>query len=245
MPRGIIWDFDDTLVSTTIFFEIAREKYARFMAGLGFPLEGVLETLNRLDIENVKRCGGFLKECFPLAMVETYRHFCSAGGTEPDPEICRRVEEMGWWVFDQKPVQLPGAAGVLEDLSSSGGCRMFLATKGDPSIQWRRIEESGLKKFFSQIYVLKDKTAREYRLIARRHGLDPQRSWVVGNSIKSDINPGLAAGFNCIFIPNHYTWHFEMEDPRGKFFTLESLETVPGLVLESRPAPGMAAGAVK
>ncbi len=227
---GIIWDFDDTLVNTTIYFEIAREKFARFMVRLGFPLDPVLETLNRLDIENVRKCGGFLKECFPNAMAQTYDHFCRLSGMEPSPEISRKVENIGWWVFDQKPAPLPGAAGVLENLRAEGLYDMFLATKGDTTVQWRRIRESGLEKYFNGIYVLKDKTSREYRMIARRHGLDPGRSWVIGNSMKSDINPGITAGFNCVFLPNPYTWNFELEDPLGDYITLEDLGMVPELL---------------
>lgn len=227
---GIIWDFDDTLVNTTIYFEIAREKYSRFMVRLGFPLDQVLENLNRLDIENVRKCGGFLKECFPMAMVQTYVHFCGLSGIDPSPDICRKVENMGWWVFEQKPVPLPAAAGVLEKLRAEGRFEMFLATKGDATVQWRRIEESGLKDYFKKIYVLKDKTSREYRLIARMHGLDPGRSWIIGNSIKSDINPGIISGFNCIFLPNPYTWNFEIEDPLGDFITLGDIGMVPGLL---------------
>ncbi len=237
MKQGIIWDFDDTLVNSTVYFEVAREKYAGFMVKLGFPLDGVLETLDLLDIENVRRCGGFLKECFPRAMVQTYEHFCRISGIRPDPGICRKVEAMGWWVFEQKPVPLPGAAAVLEHFRVDGRYEMFLATKGDPSVQWRRIKESGLKEYFSKIYVLMDKTRREYLMIARRHGLDPKRSWVIGNSLKSDINPGLTAGFNCIFIPNPYTWQFEMEEPLGEFVTLESLDIVPGTVLGGQGQP--------
>jgi len=227
---GILIDFDDTLVESTVFFELAREKFARFMVELGFPLAEVLVTLNRLDIENVRRCGGFLKECFPRAMVQTYEHFCGRVGVAPDPAVCSRVENMGWWVFDQKPAPMPGAQAALEELAGSG-CRLILATKGDASVQWGRIRESGLKDYFDKIYVLKDKTRREYRLMARWNRLDPAVSWVVGNSLKSDINPGLAAGYNCAFIPHEHTWDYEMEDPRGEFHTLDSLEMLPELVL--------------
>jgi putative hydrolase of the HAD superfamily len=228
--RGILIDFDDTLVETTVFFEMAREKFARFMVDIGFPLAEVLETLNQKDIENVDRCGGFLKECFPRAMVETYQHFCSISGLAADPGVSREVEEIGWWVFGQDPAPVPGACEVLEELA--GNYRLFLATKGDPSVQWPRIVKSGIKKFFSDVYVLKDKTRHEYEKIARLNGLDTGCSWVVGNSIKSDINPGIMAGFKCIFIPNRYTWHYEMEEPAGDFVTLESIGMVPELVLK-------------
>lgn len=233
---GIIFDFDDTLVETAVFFETAREKFARSMVELGFPLDQVLERLNLQDIENVRRCGGFLKECFPLAMAQTYDYFCGANGLVPDPVVRKKVEEMGWWVFGQKPALVAGACKVLEHLSAGGRYDLFLATKGDPEIQWRRIAGSGLKKYFKKVYVLKDKTSLEYDLIARWHNLDPACSWVVGNSIKSDINPGLTSGYNCIYIPNRYTWDYEMEEPLGEFVTLESLEMVPDLVLSGEIA---------
>lgn len=229
---GIIFDFDDTLVETTVFFEIAREKFARSMVELGFPLEEVLEKLNLQDIENVRRCGGFLKECFPLAMAQTYDYFCGVNGVVSDPEVRKKVEEMGWWVFGQKPSLVTGACEVLKLLSAKGRYDLFLATKGDPGVQWERIAGSGLKKYFKKVYVLKDKTRLEYDLIARMNNLDPGCSWVVGNSVKSDINPGIASGYNCILIPNKYTWDYEMEEPLGDFITLESLDMVPDLVLK-------------
>ena len=235
MGAGIIWDFDDTLVETTVFFETAREKFARYMVSLGFPLDGVLETLNLKDIENVRNCGGFMKDCFPSAMAQTYHHFCKEAGSEPDQAVHRIVEDMGWWVFKQKPRPVPGAGEVLEELAA-GGWRLFMATKGDPSVQWARIEESGLKSYFEEVYVLRDKTRREFEMIARRQDIEPRCSWVVGNSIKSDINPGMRAGFNCIYIPNQFTWQFEMEDPLGDFVTLDSLHMVPGHLISGKPA---------
>ncbi|MFZ5643970.1 MAG: HAD hydrolase-like protein [Bacillota bacterium] len=232
--RGLIFDFDDTLVETTVFFEISREKFARYMEELGFPLKDVLETLDRRDIENVKKCQGFMKECFPLAMVQTYRHFCSLENRDQDPAICKIVENIGWWVFDQKPVPVPGAIEVLDKLA--GEYDLFLATKGDPSVQWQRIDESGLKKYFKNTYVLKDKNWLEYIKIANINGIDPGKSWVIGNSIKSEINPGIRAGFNCIYIPNSYTWHFEMEEPVGSYVTLKSVSMIPDLLVKKNIA---------
>lgn len=231
MKAGIIWDFDDTLVETAVFFETARERFARLMVSLGFPLDEVLEKLNLLDIENVRLCGGFLKECFPRAMAQTYDYFCRVKGIVPNPAVRKSAEEIGWWVFDQRPEPVSGACDILDGLSFGGRYELILATKGDPEIQWQRIEDSGLKKYFKKVYVLKDKTKLEYELIARWHGFDPGCSWVVGNSIKSDINPGIMSGYNCIYIPNRYTWSYEMEEPLGKYITLETLNMVPELLL--------------
>lgn len=230
MNKGMIIDFDDTLVETTVFFELSRNKFVRLMTTFGFPQKDVLDTLDLMDIENVKEYGGFYKECFPHAMVRTYEHFCNLNKTVADPAICRKVEDLGWWVFKQKPLAVPEVCEVLEALTVEYD--LFLATKGDPSVQWQRIRESGIKGYFKKIYVLKDKKKEEYISIASENNLEPGYSWVVGNSIKSDINPGILAGFNCIFIPNKHTWHFEMEEPVGKYITLKSLNLVPELLLK-------------
>lgn len=227
---GILLDFDDTLVQTTVYFEIAREKYARFMAKQGFALDEVLAVLDRFDIENVRLYGGFLKECFPHAMARTYEYFCNLAGVEADGTIRKKVEMMGWWVFEQPPVVLPGVVETLEELRSS--FPLYLATKGDPQVQLKRINESGLAEYFDCIHVLKEKNMGDYKAIAHRHKLEPSASWVVGNSIKSDINPALEAGYNCIFIPHPYTWHHEMEEPLGGHYTLNDITGVPGLVME-------------
>ena len=44
--------------------------------------------------------------------------------------------------------------------------------------------------------------------------MDPERTWMVGNSPKSDVNPALAAGLNAVFIPHAHTWVLEKEDIR-------------------------------
>lgn len=226
---GVVFDFDDTLVQTTVYFEKAREEYARYMVKLGFPLDGVLTALDRYDIENVKRYGGFAKECFPHAMVRTYEHFCKLTGTKTNKTISHKVEEMGWWVFEQPPVLLPGVVDTLEELSSF--LPLYLATKGDPPVQLKRIDESGLAKYFKSIHVLTHKNTEDYQKIGGQHNLEPCTSWVVGNSVKSDINPALRAGYNCIFVPHPYTWHHEMEEPLGGHYTVNAIREIPGLIM--------------
>lgn len=234
MKKGIIFDFDDTLVETAVHFEISRERFASLMEGLDFPTAEVLETLDRNDIENVRKMGGYMKECFPRAMLQTYRQFCRKRGVCEDPEKCKEVERIGWWVFEQRPKPVPEAVTVLESLRDD--FHLLLATKGDPAVQWQRIKESGLKELFNGIFVLKDKTAGEYEKIAGLHGLEIRVSWIVGNSMKSEINPGLRAGFNCIYIPNSFTWHYENEDPVGEYVTLKSLRMIPGYLGKSSVA---------
>ena len=48
-----------------------------------------------------------------------------------------------------------------------------------------------------------------YAELVAGEGLDPTRTWMIGNSIKSDVNPALAVGLGAVFIPNDNTWALE------------------------------------
>jgi len=229
--KGCIFDFDDTLVETTIYYDLAKEHFAAKMSELGFPVDEALEVLNRFDISNVLKCGGFHRDCFPNALVQTYEYYCNLFELKICGQTRTWAEDLGWWVFRQPVTLIDGAGETLESLSLT--MPLFLATKGDEEIQAKRIEESGVKKFFSEIYIVSDKTHKEYNLIARENGLHPGRSWIVGNSMKSDINPGLRSGFNCIHVFHHHTWDFEEEEPEGEYFSVNTIRDVPKIISSS------------
>lgn len=225
MTAGILFDFDDTLVETTVYFNVAKDRFAGIMEGLGFPPEEALNALNRFDIENVRKCGGFFKQCFPEALGQTYEFYCKSYGVAHERLRRKEIEGLGWWVFSQPVRPVPGAEDVLSSLH--GRFPLFLATKGDPGLQYERVSESGLSRWFKGIYVLTDKSREAYIKIASEQNLRPFASWVVGNSMKSDINPARIAGFNCIYIHHPHTWDYEEEEPVGGHVSVESLSEVP------------------
>jgi len=227
--RGCIFDFDDTLVETTIYYDRAKERFAAKMAELGYPVDESLEILNQFDISNVLKCGGFHKECFPEALVQTYEYYCNHYGSEVCQITRKWMADLGWWVFKQPTELIAGAREVVTGLSVER--LLFLATKGDPEIQSWRLKESGLKDFFKAVYIVPDKTHQEYLDIAVENGLNPGKSWIIGNSMKGDINPGLRSGFNCIHVFHHNTWDFEEEEAVGEYIAVKSIREVPAIIL--------------
>jgi putative hydrolase of the HAD superfamily len=75
-----------------------------------------------------------------------------------------------------------------------------------------KIERSGLRRLFNAVEIVAEKNQPTYESIVDKYGLDPTRSWMIGNSPKSDINPSLAAGLNAVFIPHDQTWVLEHEE---------------------------------
>ena len=221
MTSGILFDFDDTLVETTVYFNAAKKYFAARMKEIGFPPEESLVTLNHFDIINVQKCGGFLKHCFPEALGQTYEFYCRRFGLDCNEKLRKEIEDLGWWVFAQPVQPVPGAEEVLARLQPQ--YPLFLATKGDPVLQLGRVKESGLTRWFRHVYVLDNKIRETYQRIAAEQRLRPPASWVVGNSMKADINPARLAGYNCIYIYHPHTWDYEEEEPVGGHVSVETL----------------------
>ena len=92
---------------------------------------------------------------------------------------------------------------------------LLLLTKGDEDEQQGKIDVSGLARYFRSIVIVREKTPEVYADLVDAEGLDPHATWMIGNSIKSDIKPTLAAGLGAVFIPNVNTWALEHDELDG------------------------------
>jgi len=150
--------------------------------------------------------------------------FCKINGEKINPVLKKKIEDIGWQVFRQIPELVDGVYQILDTLRKK--YFLILATLGDPQVQKEKVQLSGLKKYFSEIYVLKHKNVEEYKNILKEHNLDKKNTWIIGNSVRSDLNPGLKLGINCILIP-YLSWKFEEEEPLSEnYLRLNSLEEV-------------------
>jgi putative hydrolase of the HAD superfamily len=224
----VLFDFDDTLVETTIYFDRAKDSFARLMKDLDLADADLLNVVNQYDIAEVEACGGFHKECFPRALGAAYREYARRRRRPVDAGVARAVEEMGREVFRHRPDPLPGARDLLRGLA--GRFALVLVTRGDPRLQTRRLEASGLAGWFAGVHVLMVKDEAAYRTIALEHALSPAASWMVGNSMRADINPALRAGFRCIYVCRPHTWDYDDEEPVGGHLEARALNEVARLI---------------
>jgi putative hydrolase of the HAD superfamily len=105
---------------------------------------------------------------------------------------------------------MPHVQETLEMLA--GNYLLVLITKGDLFDQERKLAQSGLGDFFDAVEIVSDKTAVTYRRIFSKVGDGPERAMMVGNSLKSDIVPAIAAGSYGVFVPHELTWVLEHID---------------------------------
>ena len=67
---------------------------------------------------------------------------------------------------------------------------------------------------FDAVRIVKAKDSRVFARFAARCGIVPGRSWVVGDSLRSDIIPAAEAGFRTVHLSVH-NWHAHENHGRG------------------------------
>ncbi|HYP99530.1 MAG TPA: HAD family hydrolase [Polyangiaceae bacterium] len=231
---AVVFDGDDTLWKTEELYDSARAEARAIVSRAG--LDGAKwEALERrLDLENVSTLG-YSPDRFPRSCVQAYELSCREIGRDPIEELARRVGSAARSVFESEAQVMPDAHPTLAALRRSG-LRLALMTKGDRLVQKRRVARSGLRDIFHVIRIVDEKSPAEILSVVSALGVPVERAWMVGNSMRSDVLPALAAGLRAIWI-NAHVWehersHDHLADSRA--ITLPSLASTLGIILDEQ-----------
>jgi putative hydrolase of the HAD superfamily len=204
----LIFDADDTLWENNIYFERAFEEFVEFLAHSSLTPAQVRDVLDEIETANNKIHGyGTLN--FARNLRETYVHLAERQVSEDD---LRTVIGFAERILASPMEVIQGVPETLEHLAPRHDLTLF--TKGHPDEQRLKIDRSGLGRFFGHAAIVKEKDTGAYRSLVEERRMDPGRTWMIGNSPKSDINPALEAGLNAVFIPHAHTWVLEKQDLR-------------------------------
>jgi len=225
--KVIGFDADDTLWVNETYFRDAELEFAKLLAQY--------ETANTIDQELFKKemqnlpLYGYGVKGFVLSMVEMALELSNYNVSN---ETIEAILKIGKEMLN-KPVEL--LEGVEETLKAlSKQYRLILLTKGDLLDQERKLEKSGLTKYFHHIEVLSDKKEANYLNLLSHLDIDASEFLMIGNSLKSDILPIINIKAHAIHVPFHTTWLHEQvneEETNNKpFKTVHSLLNIKGLL---------------
>lgn len=206
MGMGIVFDGDDTLWSTEQLYDDARSRARDVVTASGLDGAKWEEYERTIDVQNVSQFGYGI-ERFPASCVQAYEHLCQQTGRIADPDTAARVRKAARSVFECDPKLVSGARETLIFLRAQGA-RLALLTKGDKNVQLRRTERSGLSELFDVIRIVPEKSPNVIREIVADLGVSLDSAWMVGNSVRSDILPAIAAGLRAVWIDAH-VWEYE------------------------------------
>jgi putative hydrolase of the HAD superfamily len=215
-PPGqtLLIDADDTLWENNIYFERAIAAFISYLNHHTYSAAEVRKALNAVERETILAHGYGLTS-FTRSLATCFERLSQAPLTD---EKHQRILSFARSIAEQEIELLPGVADTLAELA--GRHRLILMTKGNEAEQADKLARSGLSSYFSAVEIVAEKDSPTYSAVLDRHELAPHTSWMIGNSIKSDINPALAAGLHAVFLFHKNTWvleHAEIDPaPQGQ-----------------------------
>jgi putative hydrolase of the HAD superfamily len=222
------FDADDTLWHHERYFELTTARCLALLAPYADAAR-VQERLHAVERRNVLHYGFGVKG-YVLSMIETAIE--ETGGRVP-ANVIAEIVEAGREMLAHPVEAFPGVAETLATLAATH--RLVVITRGDLFDQERKLAASGLEQHFSAVEIVSDKTAPVYRKLFERHGAGAERAMMIGNSMRADVIPALAAGAWAAHVPSEHVWAFDLHDdpveaPRFRRFS--DLAAVLPLVAE-------------
>ena len=211
-------DADDTLWENNVYFEQAFDDFIAFLDHSRHAPEEIRAILDEIELANILTHGYGAKN-FARNLCQCYERLVERAVEPADLEY---ILSLAAKIMEQPVEIIEGVPETLEYLASRHDLTLF--TKGHPEEQKLKIDRSGLGVWFGHTAIVPEKDAAAYAGLVGQRGLDPSRTWMIGNSPKSDVNPALEAGLNAVFVPHPRTWHLEktsLGKGSGRLITVE------------------------
>ena len=198
------FDGDDTLWKSEDYYRFAEEQFEAILAHyIDLHDANTLQHLLKVERRNLKVFGYGVKG-MTLSMIETAIELT---GAKVSATHLQQVVEIGRQTL-QHPVEVMD--GVRDAVAAvAAQFPVVLITKGDLFHQEQKIALSGLRDLFPRIEIVSEKDQSTYARVLSEFDLSADRFVMVGNSLRSDVEPVIALGGWGIHTPYAVTWAHE------------------------------------
>jgi putative hydrolase of the HAD superfamily len=205
---NLIFDADDTLWDSNVHFLEAFDDFAAAFrdAGLSIDRAQIKQAVRDAELDLIQTLG-YGRRPYVMALHRAADALSLNGSSA---YIHGEIERIGAHLIERHCDLLPDVEPTLHELSQRHMLLMF--TKGQRHEQLHKLERSGLDSLFSRVETPREKDVAAYHRLVRDAQLHPERTWMIGNSPRSDINPAVRAGLRAVYIPHPHTWELEHED---------------------------------
>lgn len=233
MTGGISWvgfDGDDTLWKSEDYYRAAELEFESII-GEYIDLTDARTLQHLLEVERRNlRIFGYGAKGMTLSMIESAVQLT---GERISARDIHRVIEIGRSTLQHPVVLIEGIREAVEAIAADH--QVVLITKGDLFHQESKIEQSGLADVFHRIEVVSEKDTGTYARVLRELNVPAAEFAMIGNSLRSDIEPVVALGGWGIHMPYHITWAHEAEhaiaEGEPHMLQVEAARELPGALL--------------
>ena len=219
MEKLVLVDFDDTLVETAPAFQNAREALFLELEEGGFSKEDSYRVHHEeVDPKLLLQYGMGPFRMEP-SFRATYLRLCEEQRRLPNPEFADRCGALGR-DFLGKPRVMEGSLEALETLAELVPTILF-SQSAQVEYQMNRVRDAGVTRILHEdrIRIAERKTPESFQAALDHFGVkDSSRATMIGNSLRSDINPALTVGAGAILVEPYEMWHYDNVPPVSQDF---------------------------
>jgi putative hydrolase of the HAD superfamily len=233
--QNILFNLDDTLSYCNRYFNQVIDEFADQMTTWfnSITKEEIKQKQLQIDVEAISQ-HGLVSERFPESFVGSYIYFCDLTGKEMKKDEIQYLRELGFKVFEIPVEPIPYMNETLQRLKEEGH-ELYLHTGGDEANQSRKITQLELATYFEhRIFISEHKDTTALSDILKTIKADPNVTWMVGNSLRTDIVPALEMDIHAIYIPAENEWQYNLVEVNiehsSAFMTVDSLQEVPDVI---------------
>ncbi|MBT2287906.1 HAD family hydrolase [Paenibacillus albidus] len=237
LTQQVIFDLDDTLVHCNKYFDLILGQYFEMMGDwfkdFGATTAEFRNKQAEIDVQTVNT-SGLASENFPKSLIATYRFFCGQYGRPPEAFHEQQLMKLGLSVYDQEIEAYPGMVETL-DILKQDGHDLYLYTGGDDTIQQRKIEQMKLTAYFEdRIFIRQHKNVEALETILSTRNFERKRTWMIGNSLRTDVLPAVTAGIKSIYLKQQKEWLYNLielqREMQQSVLTISSITEVPPVI---------------
>ena len=221
--KVIGFDADDTLWVNETYFRETEERFAGLLESYETKNK-VDQELFKMEMRNLDLYGYGIKG-FVLSMIESALDLSNKAVSQ---DTIEEILNLGKGMIARPVELLDGVEEVLQFLETK--YRLIVLTKGDLLDQERKLERSGLSRYFHHVEVLSDKKEENYRNLLDHLEISIEEFLMIGNSLKSDVIPILNLGGRAVHVPFHTTWVHELvseeEEQTNNHLKLNSIRDI-------------------
>ncbi len=231
MKKIICFDLDDTLIDDNYKFEITFcdciGVIIKALETRSPQIDTILKTAQDIDNKNwesLPKEERYMPRRVATSWMEAYEKLAKENNIPVRRHVTRLLWSLVMTNYDPPYYVIPGVVEVLKELKDHGH-QLHVITVGHINIQMRKLKVSGLIKYFDKQHVEKSDKEPIIQKITDKYG--KENVVMIGNSMRSDINPALNVGVKAIYIPRG-NWHrFKAEPVNNKYIVLKNIAEVP------------------
>lgn len=168
-------------------------------------------------------------------MLETYKKFVSDKRIPENYKLKDKIKKIGEIIREETPQLINGAKELLK--WSYKNYDLALVTRGVKYLQNKKLKEHNLKHYFKYIEIVSSKNEQTFLKVIKKFNQTPENTWIIGDSIKSEIEPEINIKSKCIFFDySHHTYKWVQErgiNLEGPYWKAKSLNEIQKIIESS------------